>query len=226
LQERLRNISIYSEWLRRKYRGRLDSEADQFIQILNEGAQRMMAMVRDLLAYTEAAKTTEAVQEEVDANAALARSIEDLQTMIRDQGTTITQDPLPRVAMREIHLHQVFQNLISNGLKYRGDEPPRVHVSASNSDGYRRFSVKDNGIGIEPQYQDQIFGIFKRLHGRDKYTGSGIGLALCKRIVQRYDGRIWVESEVNRGATLFFTVPITRRRDRGRARRPPGSDQR
>jgi PAS domain S-box-containing protein len=208
LQEPLRNMSIYSEWLRRRYKGRLDHDADQFIQILHEGAQRMITMIRDLLVYAEAAKAREAVQEEADANAALTKSIEDLEAMIRDNEATITKDPLPCVGMREIHLQQVFQNLISNAIKYRSDEPARVHVSASNSGGYWRFSVKDSGIGIEPQYQEQIFGIFKRLHGREKYSGSGIGLALCRRIVERYGGRIWVESEVNRGATFFFTVPV------------------
>jgi PAS domain S-box-containing protein len=213
LQEPLRNISIYSEWLRRRYGGRLDRDADQFIQILNEGAQRMIVMVRDLLAYTEAARAGQAVQEEVDANATLAKSIENLQAIIRDNEATVTNDPLPRVGMSEIHLQQVFQNLISNAIKYRSDEPPRVHISASNSGDCWRFSVEDHGIGIEPQYQDQIFGIFKRLHGREKYTGSGIGLALCKRIVERYGGKIWVESEANQGATFFFTVPIRPHRD-------------
>lgn len=209
LQEPLRNMSIYSEWLRRRYGGRLDHDADQFIQILNEGAQRMITMVHDLLAYTEAAKATEAPDEEADANAALARSIKDLQAMIRDNEATVTNDALPRVRIRGIHLQQLFQNLLSNAIKYRTAEPPRVHVSADNFGRYWRFSVKDNGIGIEPQYQDQIFGIFKRLHGRDKYSGSGIGLALCKRIAERYGGRIWVESEVNQGATFFFTAPTT-----------------
>jgi PAS domain S-box-containing protein len=207
LQEPLRNMSIYSEWLRRRYKDRLDDDAHEFIQILNEGAQRMITMIRDLLVYAEAAKAREAVQDEGDASAALARSIEDLDAMIRDSEGTITKDPLPRVRMREIHLHQVFQNLISNAIKYRSDEPPRVHVSASNCGGFWRFSVKDSGIGIEPQYHEQIFGIFKRLHGRERYSGSGIGLALCKRIVERYGGNIWVESEVNQGATFFFTVP-------------------
>jgi PAS domain S-box-containing protein len=208
LQEPLRNISIYSEWLRRRYGGRLDRDADQFIQILNEGAQRMIEMVRDLLAYTDAAKASQAANEEVDANATLAKSIENLEAIIRDNEATVTNDPLPCVAMGEIHLQQVFQNLISNAIKYRSDEPPRVHISASNSGGCWRFSVQDHGIGIEPQYQQQIFGIFKRLHGREKYSGSGIGLALCKRIVERYGGKIWVESEANQGATFLFTVPI------------------
>ncbi len=207
LQEPLRNMSIYSEWLRRRYQGKLDTDADQFIKMLNEGAQRMIMMVRDLLAYTEAAKATEAVHEQVDSDVVLAKSLENLQATIRENQATITHDPLPCVTIRETHLQQVLQNLISNAIKYRSDEPPRVHVSATISDHYCQFSVKDSGIGIEPEYHEQVFGIFKRLHGREKYAGSGIGLALCKRIVERYGGRIWVESEVNRGATFFFTVP-------------------
>ncbi len=207
LQEPLRNISIYSEWLKNRYRGKLDGDADQFIDILTEGSQRMIAMVRDLLAYAEAAKSAREPDETADANVALASAIHDLRATILDTQAIITHDPLPKVSMSELRLHQVFQNLLANAIKYRGEEPPRVHVSATVSNQYHLFSVKDSGIGIEPEYHTQIFGIFKRLHGRERYGGSGIGLALCKRIVERQGGRIWVESDLNQGSTFFFTVP-------------------
>jgi len=209
LQEPLRNISIYSEWLKKRYQGKLDADADQFIHILSEGAQRMIAMVRDLLAYADSAKRSDELRANVDANVVLTNSLEDLHATIRENEATVTHDPLPFVRMDEVHLRQVFENLLSNAIKYRSDQPPRVHVSAEISDNYWRFSVQDSGIGIEPAYQEQIFGIFKRLHGREKYSGSGIGLALCKRIVERYGGKIWVKSEVDQGATFFFTVPGT-----------------
>ncbi len=207
LQEPLRNISIYSEWLKRRYRGKLDSDADQFIDIVNEGAQRMIVMVRDLLAYAETAGTSEEPRQSVDANAVFAHALENLKSVIDYNQAVITHERLPCAAIPEVHLQQVFQNLIANAIKYRSDTPPRVHVSATISDHHWLFSVKDNGIGIEPEYHNQIFWIFKRLHGREKYTGSGIGLALCRRIVERYGGRIWVESQKNEGATFFFTVP-------------------
>jgi PAS domain S-box-containing protein len=207
LQEPLRNISIYSDWLRRRYHGKLDADADQFIDFLSEGAQRMIVMLRQLLAYADAARASEEPQDEVDANAVLARALEDLQALIHDNRATITHGPLPRLRIREVHLQQVFQNLISNAIKYRSDLPPSVYISVENANPYWLFSVKDSGIGIDPKYHDKVFGLFQRLHGREKYSGSGIGLALCKRIVERYGGKIWVESEVDRGSTFFFTIP-------------------
>ena len=125
---------------------------------------------------------------------------------IRESGATVTYDPLPEVYMGEAHLQQVFQNLIGNALKYRDEDPPRIHISAA---ARRRvvFSVEDNGIGIDPQYKEKIFGVFKRLHRDQKYSGTGIGLAICQRVVERYGGRIWVESEPGKGSTFYFTVP-------------------
>ncbi|MGA8027655.1 MAG: ATP-binding protein [Bryobacteraceae bacterium] len=207
LQEPLRNIALHSQWLKKRYRGKLDANAEECIDILNEGAQRIGIMLNDLLTYTRAADTAEEIDEPVDANHAFAKALEDLESMIRDNEAVITHDPLPAIRIRQVHLQQLFQNLVSNAIKYRGIEPPHVHVSTLALNGCCTFSVKDDGIGIAPEYHEQIFGIFKRLHDRDKYTGTGIGLAICKRIVERYGGRIWVESEANQGAAFFFTVP-------------------
>ena len=207
LQEPLRNVAIYSQWLKRRYEGKLGREATEFIEIIVEGAQRMMTMVTDLLNYTEAGKVTQGALETVDANTVFANSLEALSAFARENAAIVTCDSLPRIAIRAVHLQQVFQNLISNAIKYRRAERPLVHVSASTLNHHWEFSVKDNGIGIAPEYQEQIFGIFKRLHNREKYAGSGIGLALCKRIVERYGGQIWVESEVGRGSTFHFTLP-------------------
>ena len=207
LQEPLRNIAVYSQLLADRYRDKLDAQANEFLDVIGEGAQRMIMMVRDLLAYTRTANASADSYDLVDSNAVLARCIEDLGVAIRESQAVITSDPLPCIQIPEIHLHQLFQNLISNGIRYRGAEPPHIHISAAVLDGQCVFSVVDNGIGIASKYREQIFGIFKRLHGRDEYPGTGIGLAICKKIVERYGGRIWVESQPNQGAAFFFAVP-------------------
>ncbi len=210
LQEPLRNITIYSQWLRERYKGKLDGDAESFIEILGEGADRIATMVGDLRTYTETALANEEINELVDSSATLANSLENLRVIIRDNHASITSDPLPWLKVREVHLQQLFQNLVVNAIKYRRHEAPHVHISAAVRNGYCVVSVKDNGIGIAPEYHEKIFGVFKRLHGREKYTGSGIGLAICKRIVERYAGRIWVESEPHCGATFFFSLPVGR----------------
>jgi PAS domain S-box-containing protein len=211
LKEPLRNIAIYSEWLKMRYQGKLDATADQFLNFLTEGAQRMTAMIRDLLEYTRAATEPEEANEATDASVALANAMADLQQLILDNQAVLTHGSLPTLAVREVHLRQLFQNLIANAIKYRSNDPPRIHISATDSDGYCLFSVADNGIGIAPESHEKIFGIFTRLQARSKSSGTGIGLAICKRIVERYDGRIWVESEPKRGATFFFKLPLTSR---------------
>ncbi len=208
LQEPLRTIAVYSDWLKARYAGKLDDTGNQFVQFLAEAAQRMSGMIRDLLEYTRTANDTEEIEDVTDAEAVLANSLADLKTLIDENQAAITHDRMPRIAVRDTYLRQLFQNLIANGIKYRGDEPPRIHISAKALDGYCLFSVADNGIGIAPEYHAKIFGIFQRLHSRDKYGGTGIGLAICKRIVERYRGRIWVESEPDHGATFFFTLPV------------------
>jgi PAS domain S-box-containing protein len=207
LQEPIRNVAIYTEFLKQRYQGKLDASADQFLSFLTEGARRMEMLVRDLLAYTRTASDTEEPQGLIDANVVLAESLESLRVAIRESQAAITHDPLPAIRIQQVHLQQLLQNLLSNAIKYRSDDPPRIHISAKRLDGYWLFSVSDNGIGIPPEYQQKVFGIFKRLHGREKYPGTGIGLAICKKIVERFGGRIWVESEAGQGATFQFTLP-------------------
>ena len=215
LQEPLRNIANYSQWLKLRYQGKLDAKADQFLDFLTEGAQRMIAMIRDLLEYTRTANdNSEETNEVADASISLASVMADLHQLIVTQQATITYGTLPVLAVRDVHLRQLFQNLIANAIRYRSDVPPRVQISATGADGYGLFSVTDNGMGIAPEFHEKIFGIFTRLQERDESSGTGIGLAICKRIVERYGGRIWVESERKRGATFFFKLPLA---DSGRS---------
>lgn len=208
LQEPLRMVSIYSQLLKRRYAGRLDAQADEFIGYTVRGAQRMEMLVRDLLAYTRAADVGEEEGGLVDCNTILERTLANLQAAIADAEAVVTTTALPVVRAHEVHLMQLFQNLISNAIKYRSERTPRIDVSAVRQEDEWVFSVRDNGIGIDPRYGRQIFGIFKRLHGAGRYPGTGIGLAICQKIVERYGGRIWVESEVGSGSTFYFTLPV------------------
>jgi PAS domain S-box-containing protein len=208
LQEPLRNIAIYSHWLKVRYEGKLDAKADQFIDFLTEGSRRMSAMIHDLLEYTKAASEDREGDETTEGDVTLANVLADLQVLILDNKAVITHEPLPVVAVRHVHLRQLFQNLIANAIRYRRHEPPRIHLGATCSDGFCLFSLSDNGIGIAPEYQEKIFGIFTRLEKRDDSSGTGIGLAICKRIVERYGGRISVESKLRRGSTFFFRLPL------------------
>lgn len=208
LQEPLRSIRIFGELLAARHAGKLDGEASRFLEFLQAGASRMEMLVRDLLAYTQVSKL-EAPRESVDANEVLAATLADLSQTLAASGAGVTCDPLPRVRVHATHLRQLFQNLIANAVKYRKpDCPPAVHVTGARRDGVCVLEVRDNGIGIAPEYQEQVFGLFKRLHTGDEYSGTGIGLALCQRIVERYHGRIWVESEPGQGSTFTFTVPL------------------
>lgn len=208
LQEPLRSVKIYSELLTRRYADRLNGESLQFLQYLRGGAIRMETLVRDLLTYTQATKF-EKGPETADANEALETALSNLAGAVSQSGAQVTADPLPTVQVHGMHLQQLFQNLIGNAIKYRSTEhPPVVHVTAERRNGYWAFAVSDNGIGIDPEYKENIFGLFKRLHSSDEYSGTGIGLAICQRIVDRYHGRIWVESEPGRGSTFRFTLPF------------------
>ncbi|MBV9505911.1 MAG: PAS domain-containing protein [Acidobacteriia bacterium] len=206
LQEPIRNVAIYSEIVARNYHELLDDEGRQFLGFLKEGGHRLAALVNDLLAYTRASMA-ELSDQQVDASEALQTSLTTLADVIRDTGALVTADDLPRVHMGSVHLQQIFQNLIGNALKYRSEEPPRIHVCAGRTGRMWRFSVRDNGIGIDPEYKEKIFGVFKRLSHDRNNSGTGIGLAICQRIVERYGGRIWVESQLGKGATFLFTVP-------------------
>jgi PAS domain S-box-containing protein len=206
LREPIRNVAVYSEIIANRYKDVLDEEGRMFLGFLVEGGRRLAMLVNDLLAYTSAG-TGELTELKVDSNAILKHSLASLAEAIRESGAEVTYDPLPEVYMGEAHLQQVLQNLISNALKYRDRNPPIIHISAASQSADWCFSVKDNGIGIDPQYKEKIFGVFKRLHHDRTYGGTGIGLAICKRVVERYGGRIWVDSEPGKGSTFFFTVP-------------------
>lgn len=207
LQEPIRNVAIFSEILAMRYGDLLDEEGLHFLGNIRSAAGRMQSLVRDLLSYTQVASIVDEVPEPCEADAAVEAALSFLKESIPTDGL-ITHAQLPPVKVGAIHLQQMFQNLISNAIKYRSDEPLRVDVSAENTNGFWRFAVADNGIGIKAEYKEQIFGIFKRLHTQQKYPGTGIGLAICQRIAERYGGRIWVESDIGRGSTFFFTVPV------------------
>jgi len=207
LQEPLRTIKIYSELLAERHVEAVTGEAREFLDFVRNGAERMEMLVRDLLAYTQAAKL-EPRAEDSDANEALREALANLQGAIVESGAVVTYDELPRLHVHETHLKQVLQNLIGNAIKYRSpDRPPVIHVGAEQQNLWWVFSVRDNGIGIEDQYKEQIFGLFTRLHQADQYSGTGIGLSICKRIVEQYHGRIWVESHPGRGSDFRFALP-------------------
>ncbi len=167
----------------------------------------MELLINDLLAYTRASGTSDETHEKSDVNVAFEAALLNLSEAIKQSGASVTSDPLPAVRMSATHCQQLLQNLIGNAIKYRSDAPPRIHVSAREQNGAWLCSVQDNGIGIDPRYHDQIFGLFKRLHSGAQYSGTGIGLAICKKLVERYGGRIWLQSEAGQGTTFFFTVP-------------------
>jgi light-regulated signal transduction histidine kinase (bacteriophytochrome) len=201
-------VSLHGQLLQQGYREKLDAEANKFIDGMIEGAKRMTMLVRDLLVYTQTANDREPLKAVVDANLPLDAVISILAGAIGEHDAVVTHGELPSVRVLYVHLQQLFQNLVSNSLKYRNpEEPPRIHISAEQSGDRFVFSVADNGIGIDPRYAVQVFGIFKRLQTKEKYTGTGIGLAVCKKIVESYKGQIWVESEVGKGAIFRFELP-------------------
>jgi light-regulated signal transduction histidine kinase (bacteriophytochrome) len=184
----------------------LDGESEELMDVAVSGAQRMHALVEALLEYSRAGEVSESAIEPVRVERVVDDAITNLRGSIDDNQASVECGPLPVVSANPLHLTQVFQNLIGNALKYRSDQPPRIAVRASEKDQHWVFMVEDNGIGIQPQYQAQIFGIFKRLHGGE-YPGTGIGLAICKKIVDRHGGTIWVESEPGKGSRFAFTLP-------------------
>jgi signal transduction histidine kinase/DNA-binding response OmpR family regulator len=207
LQEPLRMVSSYTQLLARRYKGRLDADADEFIDYAVDGATRMQALISDLLVFSRL--NGSAVVSYVSTDSALDEALARLTAAIDDGAAVITRTPLPTVRADRGQFVQLFQNLIGNAIKFRGDAEAAIHVTASAAGGEWLFSVRDNGIGIEPRYAERIFAIFKRLHGRAAYPGTGIGLAICKRIVTRMGGRIWVDSRPGEGATFCFTVPAS-----------------
>jgi PAS domain S-box-containing protein len=207
LQEPLRMVASYTQLLAKRYKGRLDADADEFIAYAVDGSNRMQGLIQDLLAYSRAGtngKPLLKISTEKVLNAALAN----LRTTIQESGAGVTHDALPAITTDDGQLAQVFQNLVGNAIKYRSAEVPRVHVSAKKNGGKEWiFSVRDNGLGIDQQYFERIFVLFQRLHGRETFEGTGIGLAICKKIVERLGGRIWVESQPEKGSIFYFALP-------------------
>jgi light-regulated signal transduction histidine kinase (bacteriophytochrome) len=207
LQEPLRMVASYTQLLAKRYKGRLDSDADEFIAFAVDGCNRMQGLIQDLLAYSRAG-TNGKVFREVSAEDALQQALTNLRITIEQSGAVVSHDSLPTIKTDETQLTQVFQNLVGNAIKYRSAEAPRVHVSATNNGGNEWiFSLRDNGLGIAPQYFEKIFVLFQRLHGRNEFEGTGIGLAICKKVLERLGGRIWVESQPEKGSTFYFALP-------------------
>ena len=207
LQEPLRMITSYLQLLQRKYQGNLDDKADKYINFAVDGAVRMQNLIIDLLEYSRV-DTGDDEPGSIDCKFILNKVLFDIKAVIKENNATISHDPLPEVMADSTQIVQVFQNLIINGIKFHGEEAPKIHISAEKIANEWVFSVQDNGIGIDPQYSERIFEIFKRLNSRDRYPGTGMGLAICKKIVERHGGRIWVESKLGKGSTFYFTLPI------------------
>lgn len=207
LQEPLRMVAVYGEMLRRKFAGVLDPKAHEYIRFVVEGGHRMERLLADLRAFAHASVSGRDPAPVVDAELPLKSALANLQTAIEDSGAEVTFGPLPLVRIHPFQMEQLFQNILGNAIRYRNQDPPRIHIAAEPSQSGWKFSVQDNGIGIEPEYKEHIFELFKRLHASSEYPGSGMGLAICQRIVEQNGGRIWVESEPGRGSTFFFVLP-------------------
>lgn len=200
-------VTSYTQLLAKRYRGRLDADADAFIAFAVDGCARMRGMIQALLAYSFAGTNGTRVRE-VSAEDALHEALTNLRTTIEQSGAVVSHDPLPTLRTDQTQLTQVFQNLVGNAIKYRSAIVPRVHISAViNNDHEWIFSVCDNGLGVAPEYFERIFILFQRLHGQDEFEGTGIGLAICKKVLERLGGRIWVESQPEKGSTFCFALP-------------------
>lgn len=208
LKQPLRMIASYSKLLARKYSGKLDADADEYLEYILHAADQMRALVDSLIEYSRAGEVTAKPESRADPSDALRSALMNLGALIQETGATITAERMPVVCVEELPLSRIFQNLVANAIQYRGEEPPQIYISAETGDGECTFSVKDNGLGIPIEDQGRLFGLFQRLHGRER-AGSGLGLATCKRIIERYGGRIWVESKGSgQGSTFRFTLPL------------------
>ncbi|MEO8184201.1 MAG: ATP-binding protein [Deltaproteobacteria bacterium] len=212
LQEPLRMVASYTQLLSRRYKGKLDADADEFIAFAVDGVNRMQQLIKDLLSYSRVGTTGKQLLD-TSSEEALEHALINLRGAIEDSSALVTHDPLPAVLADEMQLIQLFQNLVGNAIKYQNPGVPRVHVSASQSAAAKwTFSVRDNGLGIEPQYFDKIFGMFQRLHKREEFAGTGIGLAICKKIVERHGSCISVESQPGHGSTFRFALARSERK--------------
>jgi light-regulated signal transduction histidine kinase (bacteriophytochrome) len=201
-------VSSYLQLLERRYREMLDQDAREFIGFAVDGASRMQGLIDDLLAYSRVGRVEQGMRE-VDMGAVTEEVLRDLGTQIEEKRASVQVGPLPMLWAEPLQQRQLLQNLISNALKFsRPDVPPRIQVSAERNETEWVMSVADNGIGIEPQHRERIFNMFQRLHGRGEYPGTGIGLAICKKIVERHGGRIWVEPAGDGGSVLRFSLPV------------------
>jgi len=207
LQEPLRMVATYTQLLAERYQGKLDASADKYIHYAVDGALRMQTLVQDLLAFSRVGRQGRELKP-TDCNQMVESALKNLQTAVEETGARVEHGPLPVVLADGSQLLQLFQNLLSNAIKFRGSDPPHIQVTAQRKPAEWIFSVTDNGIGIAPEHAEVIFVIFKRLHTRTEYPGSGIGLSICKKIVEQHRGRIWVESQAGRGATFKFTLPV------------------
>jgi PAS domain S-box-containing protein len=211
LQEPLRAISGFTELLQKRYQGRLDEKADKYIGFITEGSLRMQQMIQDLLAYSRV-ETQGREFEKTDSQESLDTALANLRVSIKENHAVITHDPLPEIIAEGEQITSLFQNLVSNAIKYhKPDVTPTIHIGVQQAGDNWQFSVADNGIGIDEKYGERIFKIFQRLHTRDEYPGTGIGLAVCKRIVDRHGGKIWIKSTLGEGTTFYFTIPMTRK---------------
>jgi PAS domain S-box-containing protein len=206
LQEPLRMVASFTQLLEKRYKDKLDPDAGEYIKYAVEGANRMQQLINDLLTFSRLG-TRGRPFESCDCQSVLGKVIANFRRVIDENQALITNDDLPVIMADETQMIQLFQNLIGNAIKFRRKDSPRVHISARKKADEWIFSVRDNGIGIDPQYKERIFIIFQRLHDKEKYTGTGIGLAICKRVVERHGGRIWMESELDKGSTFYFTIP-------------------
>jgi signal transduction histidine kinase len=206
LQEPLRMVSSFTQLLERRYKDQLDAEALEYIKFAVEGAQRMHLLINDLLAYSRVTSKTDEF-EDVNLEKVLDEVLFNLEIQIEKNNVVITRDTLPKLHVDYSQMVQVFQNLIGNSIKYKSDKTPKIHISVLNSSDNWLFGVKDNGIGIKPKYFNQIFHIFRRLHAQYEYEGTGIGLAITQRIIEKHGGKIWVESELGKGSTFYFNIP-------------------
>lgn len=206
LQEPLRMVTSYLDLLKRRAHGQLGGDADKYIGFAVDGAQRMRALIEDLLAWSRVGTRVRAF-DATDVAQVLEAVRSNLHVALSESGAEIVSDPLPTVTADRVQVAQLLQNLIANGIKFRGEKTPRIHIGARRRGARWEFSVRDNGIGIDPKHFDRIFTIFQRLHTRAEYPGTGIGLAVCKKIVERHGGEIWLESQPGQGTTFFFTLP-------------------
>ena len=200
-------VASYTELLGRRYRGKLDEKADKYIHYAVDGANRMQQLVDDLLAYSRVGTQGKPLQR-IDSGAVARNVLRRLHSQIREANAEIVVSEMPCIDADELQFGQLLQNLVGNALKFRSERPVKIQIGAEKSEGRWLFSVTDNGIGIEKKYEDRIFQMFQRLHERGKFDGSGIGLAIVKKIVERHEGRVWFDSEPGAGASFHFTMPL------------------